>query len=353
MLFCISEKYKESGNVRRSSDLQSVLPPAHRHSPCPLTRARACAFVLRAQCRLEAQYSYQREVPMVPLKMQEDYAPNGWLGLLLGASLWHAFWDAVELDDASFEARLDKLCAEIGSRGKPKGSQAKPPPLTEEGVPPAVVTGVARAPAARAAAPAPAWSPAPAPASSSSSAAGAAAATPSRVTAAAAPTGSNQDGHSSFTPSMQQLSSPAQTSGLDDVSSTCSNSTLITLMLEREEQLRAQAKSERDELQEQIQALERRLAPEAAFTDEQLSMFQARMTGLHSADLLSSELFHGIEDTCADAIELASSVRGGVLTVDMAATNEMVAKLRKLIVLSERLDVDASLARQIRRKLAQ
>ena len=76
-----------------------------------------------------------------------------------------------------------------------------------------------------------------------------------------------------------------------------------------------------DELQEQIQALERRLAPEAAFTDEQLSMFQARMTGLHSADLLSSELFHGIEDTCADAIELASSVRGGVLTVDMAATN--------------------------------
>ena len=48
MLVCVSRSYKESSN-----------------------------------CRLEANYGLQREVPMVPLMMEEGYAPDGWLGLLL------------------------------------------------------------------------------------------------------------------------------------------------------------------------------------------------------------------------------------------------------------------------------
>ena len=31
-----------------------------------------------ANCRLEANYAHQQELDMIPLMMQEDYAPKGW-----------------------------------------------------------------------------------------------------------------------------------------------------------------------------------------------------------------------------------------------------------------------------------
>ena len=41
-----------------------------------------------ANCRLEAQYAYQREKEMVPLMVEDGYTADGWLGLLLGTRLW-------------------------------------------------------------------------------------------------------------------------------------------------------------------------------------------------------------------------------------------------------------------------
>ena len=47
MLYAVSEKYKESGS-----------------------------------CRLEASYAHQLGVDMIPLTVQEDYSPSGWLRLV-------------------------------------------------------------------------------------------------------------------------------------------------------------------------------------------------------------------------------------------------------------------------------
>eukprot|EP01047_Picozoa_sp_COSAG01_P082661 COSAG01_NODE_16974_length_1189_cov_1.030275_3_plen_125_part_01 len=71
-----------------------------------------------SQCRLEASYAHQLKLDMIPLMMEENYQPKGWLGLILGARLWYQFWDAEQDDDAAFEHRLDDLCKEIGNRAR-------------------------------------------------------------------------------------------------------------------------------------------------------------------------------------------------------------------------------------------
>ena len=38
----------------------------------------------------EANYGHQQELDMIPLMMQKDYSPKGWLGLILGTRLWYA-----------------------------------------------------------------------------------------------------------------------------------------------------------------------------------------------------------------------------------------------------------------------
>ena len=43
-----------------------------------------------ANCRLELNYGMTKEVPMIPLMMQKSYKANGWLGLILGQSMWYA-----------------------------------------------------------------------------------------------------------------------------------------------------------------------------------------------------------------------------------------------------------------------
>ncbi len=55
---------------------------------------------------------------MVPLMMEEGYAPDGWLGLLLGTRMWYPLYgDTVSQADA-FEERMVALCRELGDRGK-------------------------------------------------------------------------------------------------------------------------------------------------------------------------------------------------------------------------------------------
>jgi hypothetical protein len=38
-------------------------------------------------CKLELKFSQQTGVPIVPVLMQKDYNPRGWLGLLTGATI--------------------------------------------------------------------------------------------------------------------------------------------------------------------------------------------------------------------------------------------------------------------------
>ncbi|XP_032238030.2 uncharacterized protein LOC5512767 isoform X2 [Nematostella vectensis] len=47
-------------------------------------------------CRSEAEYAFQRRKKIVPLMMEQDYRPDGWLGMILGAKLWMDFRESVD-----------------------------------------------------------------------------------------------------------------------------------------------------------------------------------------------------------------------------------------------------------------
>eukprot|EP01043_Picozoa_sp_COSAG02_P063924 COSAG02_NODE_9196_length_2292_cov_1.844961_1_plen_727_part_01 len=76
------------------------------------------AYKESANCRLEAQYAYQRQKEMIPLMMEEGYRADGWLGMLLGVHLWYAFCGSVLASEASFEGKMEELCRELGEKGK-------------------------------------------------------------------------------------------------------------------------------------------------------------------------------------------------------------------------------------------
>lgn len=76
------------------------------------------AYKESTNCRLEANYGHQQGLEMIPLMMQENFKPNGWLGLLMGTRVWYPFWDAETDDDILFERRVDAVVKEIGERGR-------------------------------------------------------------------------------------------------------------------------------------------------------------------------------------------------------------------------------------------
>jgi hypothetical protein len=67
---------------------------------------------------MEAQYALQKKKPLVPLMLTQGYEADGWLGLMLGTSMWYAFHGETLSSESSFESRVDALCREIGSRGR-------------------------------------------------------------------------------------------------------------------------------------------------------------------------------------------------------------------------------------------
>ncbi|XP_045181801.2 uncharacterized protein LOC123540650 [Mercenaria mercenaria] len=67
-------------------------------------------------CRLEAEYAHERKKPIVPLKMELNYKPDGWLGLMLGSKLYIEFTKKYV-----FEERLKILFKEISRISKQDG----------------------------------------------------------------------------------------------------------------------------------------------------------------------------------------------------------------------------------------
>eukprot|EP01046_Picozoa_sp_COSAG06_P038135 COSAG06_NODE_4376_length_4316_cov_699.869101_1_plen_1195_part_10 len=76
------------------------------------------AYKESSNCRMEAQYALQKKKALVPLMMTEGYEADGWLGLLLGTSMWYGFYGETLSSVSVFESRMDALCREIGSRGR-------------------------------------------------------------------------------------------------------------------------------------------------------------------------------------------------------------------------------------------
>jgi hypothetical protein len=50
--------------------------------------------------------------------LTQGYEADGWLGLLLGTSVWYALYGEALTSDSIFEDRMDALCREIGDRGR-------------------------------------------------------------------------------------------------------------------------------------------------------------------------------------------------------------------------------------------
>ena len=42
-------------------------------------------------CRLEAEYAVKLQKPIIPLIMQQDYTPLGWLGIIIGGKIFYKF----------------------------------------------------------------------------------------------------------------------------------------------------------------------------------------------------------------------------------------------------------------------
>jgi hypothetical protein len=60
----------------------------------------------------------QKKKPLIPLKLTDGYEADGWLGLLLGTSMWYALYGDSLSSTAAFEDRMNSLCREIGMRGR-------------------------------------------------------------------------------------------------------------------------------------------------------------------------------------------------------------------------------------------
>ena len=78
VLVCVSERYKESPN-----------------------------------CRAEAKYAFQLGKEIIPLMMQRNYMPDGWLGIIVGEKFRHDFQSIHVLEQS-----VTGLIRELGGRGK-------------------------------------------------------------------------------------------------------------------------------------------------------------------------------------------------------------------------------------------
>ncbi len=53
-------------------------------------------------CRLEAEYAVRLQKPIVPLIIQPDYMPLGWLGIIIGGKIYYNFSGAKQSFDQTF-----------------------------------------------------------------------------------------------------------------------------------------------------------------------------------------------------------------------------------------------------------
>ena len=98
------------------------------------------AYKESSNCRMEAQYGLQKKKVLIPLKLTQGYEADGWLGLLLGTSLWYAMYGEALSSESAFEDRMSALSREIGTRGRADAAVAvepSPPDAAAADTPPA------------------------------------------------------------------------------------------------------------------------------------------------------------------------------------------------------------------------
>eukprot|EP01043_Picozoa_sp_COSAG02_P058077 COSAG02_NODE_7167_length_3141_cov_3.358317_2_plen_267_part_00 len=239
--------------------------------------------------------------------------------------------EAVETDVA-FMKQVDAVCRELGESGKPKAPSAC---HMAEGVPPSARAAHARSPAS-----VPDSAPAPAP-------------TPALAPAAALTSAADRN----FTPSMerQYSQSPAV------VQRSADDASILGILLEQQrlmherseakaDKLLEEAKADNQEMQQQLKDIEAKLMLQEVVTMSQVAALEQRLEALHTTKLLSDEELYALEDVVADFFEAKAAC--GIVTMQVANANHAVGTLHKLVVLSEGVSKDGTLARQLRRKFA-
>ena len=121
-------------------------------------------------------------------------------------------------------------------------------------------------------------------------------------------------------------------------------SSLVQMMLEREDKLRQEIKQQIETIRKEIKTS----LPAQAISEPQLVALQARLEGLHMAKLLTDDELCLFEDMVADFVEHRSEM--GIVTLQVIHKNENANKLMKLVAVSESIVADAAFARQARRK---
>ena len=267
------------------------------------------AYKESTNCRMEAQYAFQQQKDMVPVMLEEEYRPNGWLGMLLGTRVWYPLCGESLSSEGAFESKVDELCRELGDRGQ---LQPVPPVATPEGVPPQT-PAAATAPAAA-----------------------------GRVVGQSL---AAIDASFGFTPSLRMEAAPSpspsvggtmqqavrlqqETSSLQVGAGSVSD--VLAFLSTRLDQADAQRREAEAKLEAKLEAW--------TVSAAQLEAVQARVKQLHAAQLLSDDELHSVEDTVADCIM-------GMATGGMAASVVI-----QMVGLSEKMADDSAFARQLRRK---
>ncbi len=66
-------------------------------------------YYMSPNCRLEAEYAVRQRKPIVPLLMQSDYMPTGWLGIIMGDKIYYKFSSLGRTFFDSFESMLKEV----------------------------------------------------------------------------------------------------------------------------------------------------------------------------------------------------------------------------------------------------
>lgn len=61
----------------------------------------------------EAEYVYRLRKDFIPLRLQHEYVPDGWLGILVGTRLYFDVYT-----ENLLEAQIPRLVKELRDRGK-------------------------------------------------------------------------------------------------------------------------------------------------------------------------------------------------------------------------------------------
>ncbi|CAF2862596.1 unnamed protein product [Rotaria sp. Silwood2] len=67
-------------------------------------------YKMSTNCQAEAEYAFNRKSKIIPLKVEKDYTPDGWLGFMAGSKIYIDFADK---EDEEFEKAYELLIAEI------------------------------------------------------------------------------------------------------------------------------------------------------------------------------------------------------------------------------------------------